>query len=312
MPEAVAAAIAAQSASAYADLDPVAAERHLARDAGVPRARVMLTSGATEALRLVMTALVAPGETVMVAGPTYGEYARAAELRGAAVDELRAQPPSFAHRAADILRRARAIRPALLIVCEPNNPTGQSLGRAALSRLADELPSGAHLVVDESFLPFADDRPRGAAGWPRTIAIRSLTKILAAPGVRAGYLVAEPGVLRRLRAVRDPWPVGAHACAAAGAASWCLDGSQRREVARWRTATTELLRRARIEPVPSRANFVLGNAGPRARLLVEALAERRIAVRWCASFGLPEHIRFAVRPPNEQARLAAALREIRG
>jgi histidinol-phosphate/aromatic aminotransferase/cobyric acid decarboxylase-like protein len=65
-----------------------------------------------------------------------------------------------------------------------------------------------------------------------------------------------------------------------------------------------------LAPVPSRANFVLAHAGPRARELVAALARRRIAVRWCGSFGLPEHIRVAVRPPAEQARLARALREV--
>jgi histidinol-phosphate/aromatic aminotransferase/cobyric acid decarboxylase-like protein len=310
-PAAVAAAIAAQAVGAYADLDPSAAERHLAREAGVPRAAVMLTAGATEALRIVMTALVAPRDTVMIAGPTYGEYARAAELRGASVDEVRAAPPSFVHRAAALARRARTLRPALVVVCEPNNPTGRSIGRAAMARLARELPANAHLLVDESFLPFAQDRPRGVAGLPRTIAMRSLTKILAAPGIRAGYVVAEPRVLRRLRAVRDPWPVGAHACAAAAAASWRVDPSLRREVIRWRAATADLLRRERIEPVPSRANFVLGHAGAGARRLVDALARRRIAVRWCASFGLPEHIRVAVRPPEDQERLAAALREIR-
>jgi histidinol-phosphate/aromatic aminotransferase/cobyric acid decarboxylase-like protein len=269
----------------------------------------MLTNGATEALRLVMTALVGPGGAVMIAGPTYGEYARLAALRGATVEEVRAEPPAFLPRAALLARRIHAVCPTLVVVCEPNNPTGRSIGRAALGRLAGELPAGAHLVVDASFLPFAEDDPR-APVVPRAIVIRSLTKILAIPGIPTGYVVAEPRVLDRLRAVRDPWPVGAHACAAAAAASWTLDPTARRQIARWRASTAALLRRARIEPVPSRATFVLGRAGARAERLVEALARRRIAARWCASFGLPEHIRFAVRPPEDQERLEAALRGI--
>lgn len=311
VPPGVREAIARQAYSSYADLDPRAAERHLARDGGVDPGSVLLTAGATEALRLVMTALVRTGDDIVIAGPTYAEYARLADLRGATVHEVRARPPSFMPGIAALADSVRTLRPALVVVCEPNNPTGRRTGREPLRRLARELPATSHLVVDESFLPFADADPRGVAGLPRTIAIRSLTKLLAIPGVRVGYVVADPLVLRRLRAVRDPWALGAHACAAAAAASWTLEPSVRREVARWRVATAETLRRARIAPVPSRANFVLGHAGPRAREIVTGLARRRIAVRWCDSFGLPEHIRVAVRPPEERERLAVALREIR-
>ncbi len=310
-PDAVRAAIAGQRYGAYSDVDPGFAERRLARQAGVPRAWVMLTGGATEALRLIATALIARGDTVVIAGPTYGEYARLADLRGATLEELRAAPPRFIPRPSALQGRIRTLRPKLVVICEPNNPTGRELGHAALVRLLRDLPAASHLVVDESFLPFAGTGTPSVAGSQRAIVVRSLTKLLAAPGIRAGYVIAAPTTLARLRAVRDPWPVGAHACAAASAATWTLQPSVRRDIIRWRAATSRLLARARIPPVPSRANFVLAHAGPRAREIVDALARRRIAVRWCGSFGLPEHIRVAVRPPEEQERLALALREVR-
>ncbi|MBI2324742.1 MAG: histidinol-phosphate aminotransferase family protein [Chloroflexi bacterium] len=310
-PSAVRDAIARSTYSSYADLDPREAERHLARDAGVDPSWLMLTAGATEALRLVTDALLDARDVVLLAGPTYGEYARLAERRGARIDELRARPPRFELRASEIARCAAATRPRLVVVCDPNNPTGRLTGSAALRALARSLPQDAHLVVDESFLPFTEPCQRGVAGHPRAIAVRSLTKVLAIPGIRVGYVVATPALLERLRAVRDPWAVSAQACAAASVASWKVSAAALRDLARWRSATARILRAAGLAPVPSRAPFVLARAGPGARTLVRALARRHVAVRWCASFGLPEHIRVAVRPPDAQTRLAVALRAVR-
>jgi histidinol-phosphate/aromatic aminotransferase/cobyric acid decarboxylase-like protein len=165
------------------------------------------------------------------------------------------------------------------------------------------------LLVDESFLPFAEPDPRGLAGTERVIVVRSLTKTLAIPGVRVGYVIASPRVLERMRAVRDPWPVSAHACAVGMVATWRLDPAVRADIVRWRDALSTLFRDVNLDPVPSRAPYILVRAGWRAPGLVDAFRRRRIAVRPCASFGLPDHIRVAVRPPQDQLRVATVLHE---
>jgi histidinol-phosphate/aromatic aminotransferase/cobyric acid decarboxylase-like protein len=308
-PEAVRNAIARASYSAYADLDATAAERHLAAESRVDPSWVMLTAGATEALRLAMDALIEPGETVVIVGPTYGEYARVAARRGARVVEVRARPPDFAVPRALIARTVARERPRLVVACDPNNPTGRRAGRGAWDGVLEALPPMSDLVVDESFLPFATSDPRGLAGQGRAIVVRSLTKVLAIPGIRVGYVVAAPAILDRLRVVRDPWAVSAHACAVGAIATWKLDPAVRAEIARWRDALSRLFSERDLTPVPSSAPFVLVHAGSRCRPLVDAFGRRRIAVRRCASFGLPEHIRVAVRPPLDQLRIATVLFE---
>ena len=143
------------------------------------------------------------------------------------------------------------------------------------------------------------------------VLVRSLTKLLAAPGLRAGYAVAATALSAELRAFRDPWSPGAHACAAAEQASWRIGSDAYRAVAAWRARLARALAAQGLSAVPSEAPFLLVNAGPAAEPIVRALAARAIAVRWCASFGLPDHLRIAVRPPDEQDVLIAALAALR-
>lgn len=306
-PAAVAAAVAAASYGRYADLDRAAAEAHLGTDAGVPADSVLLTAGATEAIRVAASALVGRDQAVIV-GPTYSEYARMAERAGATVAAEDARPPSFDPPIDRALLRLSG-SPGALFVCDPNNPTGRALGPAALRQLIGSLPPDRTLVLDQSFGPFAPPSLEAgeclAAG--EVVLIRSLTKVLATPGLRLGYVIARPATIATLRAAQDPWSVGAHAIAAAAVASWTLPAEVRALVVTWRERLAAALPACRLGPVPSESSFLLAHAGPAAAALVAALAERRIAVRSCASFGLPAYLRLAVRPPAEQDVLLRAL-----
>ncbi|OLC22024.1 MAG: hypothetical protein AUH33_00585 [Chloroflexi bacterium 13_1_40CM_68_21] len=309
----VRAAVVASRYDTYGELDPRPAERRLASDAGVPRSWVMLTAGATEALRLAAQALLEPGQKALVLGPTYGEYARLASLQGAEVVEVRPKSARLVPRVAAFVTQLASGRFRLAFVCDPNNPTGVRLARSRLRTIVDAPPAPTIIVLDQSFAPFSGETLPVAeiVRSGRVLVVRSLTKRLAAPGLRVGYVVAAPVLLDALREVRDPWPLSAQACAAAATASWSLPAEGRATLATWRRRLAVSLRDLGLAPRPSVANFLLVEVGPCAERLVHALACRRIAVRWCASFGLPGHVRVAVRPPDDQDRLVHALRDAR-
>lgn len=314
LPEPVRRALMAVRFDRYTDLDPSAAERHLAADAGVSSSRVLLTAGASEALRLIATALLRPGVRALVAGPTYGEYGRLAARQGADVGELRATAPAFDPPIDALERELRRPGPVIAFICDPNNPTGRTIARADVHRLVSALEpstgrSSRLLVIDQSFGPFATGQLPAAEllASGRVVLVRSLTKLLSSPGIRVGYLLSSPRLLAQFVAVRDPWPVGAHAIAAASAATWTLDPAAKRQVRAWRGMLADGLRVRGLRPCPSDANYLLVEVGPGAEVLVARAARRRTGIRWCASFGLPDHVRVAVRPPAEQARLFDAL-----
>ena len=167
----------------------------------------------------------------------------------------------------------------------PHNPTGR-------------LAHGDADVWDEAFYPLATGR--WTSGQP--LVVGSLTKLLACPGLRVGYVLAEPALLRRLRP--PAWAVNGLAAAALPDLLDAVDlPAWAAGVARLRDRLVELLQRAGLDPEPSDANFVL----VRAPGLRDRLAAHGILVRDCGSFGLPDHVRIAVPDDAGLSRLQEVL-----
>jgi histidinol-phosphate/aromatic aminotransferase/cobyric acid decarboxylase-like protein len=175
----------------------------------------------------------------------------------------------------------------------PHNPTG---------RLA--APDERAEVWDEAFYPLATGRWTRGDDAARAV-VGSLTKLFGCPGLRLGYVIADPELIGRLEARQPHWAVGGLEVAllpellgAADLAGWAA------EIASHRRDLVELLERRGLAPRPSDANFVLCDAPPGFR---DKLLAQGIVVRDCTSFGLPTQVRVAV--PNHEGieRLSVAL-----
>src|SRR5207247_2125733 len=184
---------------------PGAAVRPAAADAGVGADRVLLTAGAPEGLRLAITAFVARGDRAIALGPTYGEFARLAGIRGASFTELRSAPPAFDPSVDALIGELERGGITAALLCDPNNPTGTVLNASDVRRILAAANVQTHVVVDQSFSAFVNERVAVAelVARPNVVLVRSLTKLLAAPGLRLGYVIAHPSAIASLRAVRD-------------------------------------------------------------------------------------------------------------
>jgi histidinol-phosphate/aromatic aminotransferase/cobyric acid decarboxylase-like protein len=176
----------------------------------------------------------------------------------------------------------------------PHNPTGLLAA-----------PDDQAAVWDEAFWPLATGTWTRGDAADGGIVLGSLTKLLGCPGLRVGYVLGPDAVLaQRIRARQPQWSVNGLAVAALPALLDTVD------LPGWAEATASLRRdlvdvldRAGFQPRPSQANWVLVDA-PQLR---EHLAAHSIAVRDCASFGLPGVVRIAVPDRGGLARLEAAL-----
>jgi histidinol-phosphate/aromatic aminotransferase/cobyric acid decarboxylase-like protein len=201
----------------------------------------------------------------------------------------------------------------LVIVGNPASPSGTLDPAGAL--LALRRP-GRTIVVDEAFMGMVPGEPGSLAGepLPDVVVIRSLTKLLSIPGLRAGYAIAPPTLAGALRAVRPPWSANAMALAAMVAAAEHpaeLAVLAERAAAERDDLARRLAELPGVRTWPSATNFCLAEVadGPR---VVASLRERRIAVRPAASFpGLDDgHLRITARDPERNARLVTALAEV--
>ena len=203
----------------------------------------------------------------------------------------------------------------LVVIGNPTNPTGVLHPRAAIKAI---MKPGRTVVVDEAFMDFVPGEPESLASSKNEglIVLRSLTKILAVPGLRVGYLLAPPALAQRLRDRRQAWPVNGLALAAARAAAdhpERLSATAQRaqaDRAALHAAITAALPGARVHD--GAANFLLIELGPGqdATALAHTLRERDgIAVRPAATFpGLTErHLRLTARGGEEDLQLVTAL-----
>ncbi|WP_018686303.1 Rv2231c family pyridoxal phosphate-dependent protein CobC [Actinokineospora enzanensis] len=195
----------------------------------------------------------------------------------------------------------------LVVIGNPTNPTSTLHPADRIRELAD----GRVVLVDEAFMDAIPGEPETLAGDPGVLVFRSLTKTWALPGLRAGYALGHPDLLARLTRGRPQWPVGTlvleavvaccEAPALAEAELAAVDARDHREALR-----AELGDLVLGDP---KAPFLLLEVPDGERLRM-ALRDRGIAVRRGDTFpGLgPNHLRVAVRSPEECAPLLAALR----
>jgi cobyrinic acid a,c-diamide synthase len=297
------AAITTADLARYPDATP--ARQALADRHRRPGDEVLPTAGAAEAFGLV--ARLRPWRRPVVVHPQFTEPDVALAEAG--------------HRPHHVLldpRKDFALDPSvvpadadLVVVGNPTNPTGIRHPAATVREL---LAPGRLVVVDEAFLD--DDRETLAGDrLAGLVVVRSLTKLWAIPGLRAGYLLGDPGVVADLRRRQPPWSVSAPAIAAMIACTGPqADEERRRRVRRIDADRQHLLdgldRLAIPHVAGSSAPFVLAEPGPGVHA---ALRDAGFAVRRADTFpGLgPGWVRIAVRPPDLVDRLLAALAPLR-
>ena len=279
--------------------DASAAEAAVARRHGRDAAEVLATAGAAEAFGLV--ARLRPWTRPVVVHPQFTEP-HAALLRaghdvtGIALDGDFTLDPARVPADAD-----------LVVLGNPTNPTGVLHPADVVRSLTRP---GRCVVVDEAFMDTVPGEAESLAAESGVLVVRSLTKHWSIPGVRAGYLLGDAGVVAGLRRGQTPWSVSAQAIAALVACSTAearIESVRRaHELVSWRTHLEAGLASRGIAHVPSRTSFVLARPGGGVHA---ALRDAGVAVRRADTFpGLdPTWIRIAVRPPTITDRLLAAL-----
>jgi L-threonine-O-3-phosphate decarboxylase len=307
----VQAAVAGAPLDQYPDRECLELSAALAEFVEVAPERILPGNGASQLIWLAALAFVHAGRPVLVLGPTFCEYARAAALMGARVINWQAQEETgFTAGPAEIAAQLESLRPQVVFLCNPNNPTGAIVPPEAIATWARQYPPTL-FVVDEAYLPFAPGLVSTLAfAEENVLVLRSMTKDFGLAGLRLGYAVGDEKVIALLRQVQPPWSVNAAAQAAGVAALRDLTHRQRslERLARAKHELAAELTGLGLAPVASATHFFLVRVGDGSAFR-QALLHRGMLVRDCASFGLPAHVRIAARRPEENERLLAVIRE---
>jgi histidinol-phosphate aminotransferase len=290
------------------------------QDGLLPLASILCGNGSNELIWAIASTFLRSGDRVVIIGPTFGEYYVACRAAGATIVSLKSTVETqFQVDSMSISSYLQEVQPRMVWLCNPNNPTGMLLEPEDIFRIARKcMRVGALLVVDEAYrrfvLPGEDSITSelvAKQGELRLIVLRSLTKDYALAGLRLGYLLASPLLVKRLRQRLPAWNVNALAQAAGVAAlqdrsylEQCMQALQDE-----RKDFFAALNTLPVNVVPSRTHFCLLEVG-NAREIRSRLLEHKLLVRDCTSFGLPQYIRVATRPASDWQILVQALREV--
>lgn len=257
---------------------------------GVPPAQVVVGEGSLAVLERVLLAYVRPGESVVMAWRSYEAYPLSTRV---AHGEARLVPltPDGRH---DLAAMAAAVdrTTRVVIVCNPNNPTGTVVPWPELEDFLDRLPDHVLAILDEAYLDFADDPGRAIAdrlaARANLVVLRTFSKAHALAGLRVGYAVASAPVAASLRAVSLPFPVSRPAVAAATCSlahpAWVAQRVQTVRAERGRVST--LLTNHGLPVLPSQANFVWTPLAGRSAAFAELAAEHGVLLRPFADEGV--------------------------
>lgn len=304
-------AIVPPSWSRYPDARAAELRAVIAERCGAAPDEVLVGAGSDEVIALLLTALDRPqgrnpAPTMVTPSPTFVMYRQSARARGFKVVEV----PLDAAWDLDAVMMGRAIelmRPNLVFIATPNNPTSQLVSLDRLEAVIAAAPD-ALVVVDEAYVDFA---PRAQlhlrAKYPNVAVLRTLSKIGFA-ALRVGWMIGPAALVREIDKARQPYNLPTPSQRGATFVLRELGG----EIARMRDAIVAErgrlaagLDRLGLRVTPSHANFLWVESPGPAGELVEALAARGVLVKsFHASGGrLARRLRVTVGLPGENDRL---------
>jgi histidinol-phosphate aminotransferase len=249
----------------YPRMEYDALAEHISNLNKVKPEQVLLGCGSTEILRVAAFAFLGNGKQLIQASPTFEAIEHYARAAGSEVISVRLTP-AFAHDLDAMLTHVGSST-TLVYICNPNNPTASLTPRKDLESFVGKLPASTFVVIDEAYHHYAGqsgmyasfiDRPLDDE---RVIVSRTFSKVYGLAGLRLGYAVASPRIIRQMRKFATEDNVNAIVTQGAGAALDDTDAVNdfvRRNADDRQEFFNQAMARA-LKPIDSHANFVMMN-----------------------------------------------------
>lgn len=286
----------------------------LAKTYDLKAEQIVCGAGSDELISLIVRSYAGIGDEVMYSQYGFLMYPISAKTVGATPVAV---PEKDMRTDVDALLAAVTPKTKIVLLANPNNPTGSYLTKSEMAKLRAGLPSGVLLVVDAAYAEFAqmpdyeDGRAMVEAG-DNTVMLRTFSKIHGLAALRLGWGYCPPDVAGVINRVRGAFNVGAPAQAAGIAAledkefiqkTIDMTNAGRQQLADGLTAMG-------FKVWPSVTNFILVRFGDNAEQIRLGLKEQGIYIRQMGAYNLPDHLRITIGTRDNNARLLSALRQL--
>jgi histidinol-phosphate aminotransferase len=300
----------------YPDGHATGLRRALAEHHAIKSDQIVIGNGALELLQSASYLLLSQGDEVVMPWPSYSLYPTLALRAGGR--------PVFVDVAdgradTEALLAAVTDRTRVILLCNPNDPTGTYLDSQTLGGFLSRVPDHVHVLLDEAYVHFQDVEEEDAGlrlveAFPHLLVFRSFSKIYGLAGLRVGYAVGSPAAPSLLNALA---PVLGISVLTQAAVAQALRGREREIFRRRSSVISERgkliseFESLPIEATETQANFIWFRfAGMTGSELAASLESKRVRVAPGGPLGDDDHVRATVRNSHATERLIAALRQI--
>src|SRR5215469_7605030 len=283
-------------------------EKLVADFLGVAPEQVFLTNGADEGIDLLCRAYLNPGSEIVVVTPAFAMYEVFAQTEDARVVRVPTEPEfSFPEQ-----RLLDAVSPQtrIVVICNPNNPTGLAVPRASIMNVIEAAPEAA-ILLDEAYFDFYGETIMDQIGkLPNLFIARTFSKAYGLAGLRLGVMAGDKEQISVLRRMASPFNINTFAmeCLAEALADRESVNAYISQVRAGREWLQRELEQLGFKCWPSQANFILCRFGEPKKAILEGLRARGIALR-----DRPDCegcVRITIGNPEEMERVIAELKQV--
>jgi len=274
---------------------------------------VIAGNGSNELIQSLLMVTVNEAKRILISEPTFALYRQVATILGGDVVSV-PLTATFQFDVPVLTEALRDSKPEVMILCSPNNPTGSVIGDDGLKQLLRTAPG--LVVIDEAYHEFAGQSVVPLLNdFPNLVVLRTFSKAMGLAGMRLGYLLAAPQLVTEVRKAVLPYNLNVFSQTVAEVAIEMYEAELqplvKRIIAERERLFAELNAIQGLEPVASRANFMIVRTAVEPRTIFNELLARDILVRDVSGYPmLKEYFRFNVGTPQENDRLIQSLNEI--
>ena len=296
----------------YVDNEYHELREKLARHVGVGIDNVIVGHGSNELLELMFETFVDQGERVIMAKPTFSLFPQNAHLREADAVEV---PLRDGAHDLDAMAKAVNAKTKMILVCDPNNPTGTAVKPDALERFLSQVGDGVLVAIDQAYREFMPNGVDGIAlamRLPNVLVYRTMSKVYGLASLRIGYAVGNAELIAYMQRIRLPFNV-TRASVVAAMAALDDDAFVRRSIetnAEQRDRLNRDFARLGLFAYPSAANFIAVQMPVAADRAYTDLLKAGIAVRSGDALGMPGFLRITVGTASENDALIGSLEKL--
>ena len=308
---------ASQNIELYPDANAFYLKQKLAAKLGVKVEQLTIGNGSNDVLDLLARTFLDEHVEAIFSEYAFLVYPLVVQACGARARQAKALPVDNIQPYGHDLTAMLALindKTRLILIANPNNPTGTWLDRTELKYFIDKVPNHIAVVIDEAYFEYVDeddypDTLEWLSEYPNLIVTRTFSKIYGLAGLRVGYAVSSVEITDLLNRLRQPFNANALALAAATASladdSFVAASKQNNKAGLQQLVT--YFRAKGVEYIPSVANFLTVRFGKHCDDIYQNLLQQGIILRPLVNYKLPEYLRVTIGTPQQQALLMEKL-----